>query len=306
MRGKILAHIAGFPNMMQIKFIKLLKKIFQNITIVNLDKITEKIMEDPIMKSLCLKLNEIETKKNIKEIETKINEYWKAKFDDSILIELSKNNIICVGLSTYYKNHKIGVKLLTPVKLFIELDVVENAKKVISNNLEKYYDDIIDGVFDLDYLNLHYLVDKRNNLISIYDKLGYKMRNEKNIINTLVLMMREGPKHLYFAELFEMVRGEINKKNWVAYTMDWMAIASLLDCDFGFKRDGTKYIKLRTKDIPDEVYLYKTDDTDVFLPNVENLKRIYVYERTGPMKHFDYIKIRNPLDELARGGVKII
>ena len=44
----------------------------------------------------------------------------------------------------------------------------------MENNLDNHRKEIIDGLFPLDYLNIDFLIKKREDLLNIYTKLGYE------------------------------------------------------------------------------------------------------------------------------------
>ena len=204
----IVAHIVGMPNEYKEQLINDLKD-FKQLSIVDLDKITQQIISEKNMITLYNKMDEISNNskgkiatKAKKDIESKINDYWKTKIDTHLLKEVNKGQkIICVGMSTYFKNHKIGIKIITPIKLFIKMNLIENAKKIIKENLDKHHSNIISGTFDLNYLNLDFLIRKREDLQYTYGKMGYQLKSYNDIYKTIQLgMMNITPDALYFAE----------------------------------------------------------------------------------------------------------
>jgi len=228
MTGRIIAHIVGFPNSTKEQFLKDFKKFphNKNISIVDLDDITMQIIREKNIILLYNKLDEIEeekknNRKNIvslnrtaKDIEKKINEFWKTKIDNHLIKEISKNReIICLGLSTYFKNHKIGIKIVTPNKIFIKFNLFENAKQIITENLDKHRNEIIQGSFDLNYLDINFLVRKREELQFNYEKMGYQLKSYNDICKIVQLSIQNvSPEGLFFVDYKNYSKPELKKK----------------------------------------------------------------------------------------------
>lgn len=319
----IIAHIVGLPNDYKDKLINDLKE-FKDISIIDLDKITQQIISERNMITLYNKIDDIMSSnkgkyalKTKREIEKKINEYWKTKIDINLLKEINKGNrIICIGMSTFFKNHRIGIKIVCPIKLFIKLNLEDNAKKIIADNLTNRRDEIIEGTFDLNYLNLDYLIKKREELQTIYDKMGYQLKSYNDIYKTTQLgLYNITPDGLYFADHKNYTKTELGKKkNIVGYTDEWLAIVGLLNeydniIEKGIK-NKTPYIKLnknKEKEISNEpIYIYYTSETTFFMPELTNSKEIYKYISTKSIKKFTHTQINDPIKRLKDLNIKII
>lgn len=334
MVGKIIGHIVGLPNNYKNKFLDDLKKfpVAKNneISIIDLDDITMQIISDKNIILLYNKLDELNEKKKInkpkalgmininktiKDMEQKINEFWKTKIDNHILKEINKNkNIICIGLSTYFKNHKIGIKIVTPNKLFIKLNLFENAKQIINNNLDTQREAIVNGIFDLNYLDINFLVRKREDLQNTYEKMSYQLKSYNDISKIIQLSMHNVvPSGLYFVDYKEFSKTEIKKKkNIIGYTSEWLAIISILKDKIikGYDKSKKPYIKEIEANILeklyDPLYLYYTTDIDSFMPEITNSSEIYKYVSTRPILKFTHILMDNPYDKLIKIKVKMI
>ena len=330
MTGKIIAHIVGLPNNYKIKILSELKNIIKNdVSILDLDDITMQIISDKNVILLYNKLDEIMEKKRInrnkqltsnytkmiKDVEQKINDYWKSKIDNHILKEINKNkNIICIGLSTYFKNHKIGIKLITPNKLFIKLNLFDNAKNIIKDNLDIQRDAIINGNFDLNYLDINFLVRKREDLQNTYEKMGYQLKSYNDISKIIQLSIQEVvPDGLYFVDYKEYTKTELKKKkNIIGYTSEWLAIISILKDKIikGYSKSKKPYIEEKEQDVFEKLleplYLYYTTDVESFMPEITNSNEIYKYVSTRPINKSTHILIENPFDKLNKIKVKMI
>lgn len=326
--GKIIAHIVGMSNTIKETFIANFKTFpfYETCTIVDLDEITMQIITEKNMIVLYTKLDDLQNKKKnnkqlrgtmnntIKDIEKKINEYWKSKIDNYLLNELNKHkNIICIGLATYFKNHKIGIKIITPIKLFIKLNLFENARLIITENLDNNRNEIINGEFDLNYLDINFLVKKREDLQYTYEKMNYQLKKYNDICKIIQLGMQNVvPDGLFFIHTSNLTKQEMNKKkNIVGYTSDWLAIISILKNDIikGYKND-VPYIQENKPNVfeklKEPLYLFYTSDITSFMPDITKSNSIYKYISTKNISKFTSILLDNPYNKLKQLNIKLI
>jgi len=327
MSGKILSHIVGLPNNLKEQFINDFKTFNnnKNVSIVDLDDITKNIIAEKNIIILYNKLDELNDKKtkgqnriinkNIKDIESKINDYWKSKIDNFLIKEINKGkNIICLGLSTYFKNHKIGIKIITPNKLFIKLNLFENARNIVRDNIDINRNEIIMGTFDLNYLDINFLVRKREELQFTYQNMGYQIKSYNDICKIVQLALHNfhATDGLFFVDHKLFNKTELKKKkNIIAYTSEWLAIISIIKDGIvkGFDK-GTPYIQEKKQNTLDQlnepIYLYYTSNVDSFMPELTKSSQIYKYISTRPIVNFTCQKLDNPLDKLKKNKIKII
>ena len=130
--------------------------------------------------------------KRNKEIEKNMINFWKTKFQEDLDIEVKKynNKIILIGLSTYFKNHRINVKIDSKLKFFVRVNLTLHAQNIIENNLNNYRNEIISGNFPLNLLDLDHLIQKREILLNIYKKFGYQLKSLNSIIEILASNIR--------------------------------------------------------------------------------------------------------------------
>jgi len=166
----IFAHIGGLSEKMKTELIS--TYLNTQYLFKDLEEYTEKIINDKNMKALiqrfeyyCEKAKSINiTKINAKqfilkskEIERKMNFYWKSKMNFYILDLINSTNpnkkIILFGYSNFFKNIRIFINIQTNIKLFVNNNSIDYIKDLISDNLDNYRDDIINGNFNLDLLN---------------------------------------------------------------------------------------------------------------------------------------------------------
>ena len=146
-----------------------------------------------------------------------------------------------------FKNHKIGIKLVTSNKLFIKLNLFDNAKEIIKNNLDTQRDAIINGTFDLNYLDNIFLVRKREDLQNTYEKMGYQLKSYNDLCKIIQLSIQDViPDGLYFVDYKQYSKTEIKKKkNIIGYTSEWLAIISILKDKIvkGYDKSKKPFIK---------------------------------------------------------------
>jgi len=329
MAGRIIAHIVGFPTNFKDQFLKDFKKFpnNKNISVVDLDDITKQIVSEKNIIQLYSKLDEIEDQKKNnrkiaksltrtgKEIEKKINDFWKTKIDNHLIKEINKGKqIICIGMSTYFKNHKIGIKIVTPNKLFIKFNLFENARNIITENLDNHRNDIIQGTFDLNYLDVNFLVRRREDLQFNYEKMGYQLKSYNDICKIVQLSIQNvTPDGIFFVDYKNYTKAELKKKNSiVGYTSDWMAIISVLKdtVSKGFKNKKPYIVENQKNAIEklnnDTFYIYYTSDVGSFMPEITNSAQIYKYVSTRPVTNFTSLKLENPYEKLMKMKISII
>lgn len=143
---------------------------------------------------------------------------------------------------------KCKVLIKADNKFFLKVNLKENAQEIIKFNLKKYHDDIVEGEFPLDYINLEYLVNSRETLQNGYEKLNYNVSPLEKIYHFFEHGIHaKKPEILYIVLPTEYEKDIICKKKVYAFTEDWIALSSIVT---GIERgynDGIAYIKEKTK-----------------------------------------------------------
>ena len=320
----IFAHIAGV-NTESKELIKksFSKKIFE---IIDLDIITEKIINDKNMLYLynrdefyknklkdqnLSKLNIKQINNIIKKIDHKMNLYWKFNFDNAINNLISKIDklIIVIGYNTYFKNHKIFVNINTNHKYIKKVNLIDHAKNVVSTNLKEYYEDIINGVFPLEYLNHQMIIKKRNNLVIQYQKMEYQLDTINNIINAIEIAYNTDiPDMLYFASKENFNKKIMLKQNKIiAYEDQWIALISALsnnNISKGYSSSGQPYVKCNPSILNIPIYLYFITDTKSFSP-IPSKNKLYKYQSAKQITINKKVLIDNIHDKLKELKINI-
>jgi hypothetical protein len=275
-------HIAGITELYKQDLIDKLKKLNMFI-ISDLDEETEKVYKNKEVQS---KLKELETVKlaKKKKLENEVTETWKEKLEDFIKKSIKENEnsygLIFIGNTINIKHMK--TKVLIPQantmnKFFLKVNFKENAKEIIRFNLKKYHDDIVDGDFPLDYINLEYLINSRETLQKVYQKLNY------NIIplDKIVYHFEHGlnvkkPDVLYVVLKEEHLKDIVSKKKVYGFAEDWVALSSLITgIDRGYN-DGIAFIKEKTKGsfkkLHTSCYIYVVPSTSFLSMDGNNTK----------------------------------
>lgn len=313
---KEIIHIVGLNNEYKSDFINKLLNINPNYNIIDIDSITQIISNEKKYKKLYDDYDKIKNDKiKSKPIISDINSEWARELQLRLnkLLATNDKDSILIGLTTSVINNgvpKIHVNLPTNYKFIIDIDMIENAKQIIKNNLKEYKHDIINGKFPLDYLNLDYLIKRREQLNQIYIKNLYiskKMddilRFLKDHIPSLENNLNGNPKKLYYATDQELNK-YITVKNITLYTDEVLSILSLFKLAELYYNPKDKTIKELSKnglkDLSNDCYIYEiTDFKDVFFDgdNYKNNKKIKFNKST-------YINCVQ--DTLTNFGIKFI
>jgi len=343
-QNTIIGHVAGLTEHTKNDFFTFISKsqLINMIEIVDVDQITTKIIEDVNMEKLFgkfeyysarikdINLSQTENKTaqiKSKELEKKMFQYWKVRMEYYInkLTTTSNKKILLIGYLSFFKNHRIYLNLNIVPKFFLKVNYQTHAKSIIRYNLEHCKDEIIEGNFDLNYLNNEFLIKKRTQLQNIYSKISYIVMNMTSIVNTLELFSQVNiPSPLYYASFvkYEKKIPCINNINLITYHNEWLALSSILptlnnlnkinddleiEIEKGVNAEGISYIKI-TKDQAKKFsrpgYIYEITNTDYFLP-FPTKKSLYKYFTVKPIKINRALQIDNILDQMKKLNIII-
>lgn len=250
----------------------------------------------------------------MKLLEKKINLLWKELIEKKIddLLSMDNKLYLCIGFSNYHENIKTFVKLSTPNKFFLQLDYYENAKNIIKYNLDSNRDEIINGTFCLDYLNIHFLVSKRKQFECEYKKMNYTLCPIDKILITLVLEIKLHQYNLRPDVLFwPKVTSNILTDKIIAYSDLWLALASQFKSKIekGYM-DNKPYIEgsklYNLLNVP--ITISYTQSTYKFTPNITKTNRLYKYILTEKIltKEIKTIQIDNIYEYLKSNNILLI
>jgi len=295
---KELIHIVGLNNEYKDDFISKIHIASPNYDIIDVDDLTQKITNDKKMAKLYDDYEKNKGDKNkAKQIGTDINTEWAKELQTRLNKTLSSNdkNTIIIGLTTSIINtgaQKIHISLPTNFKFIVDIDLVENAKHIIRNNLKDYKHEIINGKFPLEYINLDFLIKRREQLNQIYIKNLYIQKKGDDIIKFLKEHVPNIDKNLgkmkklYYASNQEYVK-TISSKNLILYDNEVSAILSLFKFAEINYDPTNRTIKELTKnafrELEKDCFIYEIIDLeDVFFngDNYKNNKRLKINKNT--------------------------
>jgi len=317
---EVFCHIVGLSNNMKDKIKVIL--LDKNFEIIDLDLINEKITKSKILNDMYLDYEEIlnGNKKNklsdSKKIESEMISYWKNEFFKLVSAKISKiknKKIILLGYNNHFKNERTNIKINSKLKFFVKIDILKNAKRTIEKNLDNHRMDIINGSFPLEYLQIDFLVKKRQNLINIFKKLGYEL---KPIINILKLIHNNinfnniDIGDIYVASKIKQdKRIKYDKSRIIGYSIPWLAAVSCIKSKKikkGFKNNNgfvEQIDKNGFNDIDQGCYIYKVDKQHFY--HHEKGKNIK-FGSTNNIKIIDNYYIENIYKYLVDNGIKLI
>jgi hypothetical protein len=185
---KLSCHIIGLNPYTKKDFIdKLNNKIFN---VIDLDNINKNILADDELDKMYKMFMKLKNDKNdkFKEVDKKMTQFWEQSFVQKVeeKIKQRKTNIL-IGMNNHYKglNRRIPIDCTNK---FIITSNEDDIKNLIRYNLETHKEEIIAGVFPLDYLNYDFLLKKKTAIETTYKKCGYIEKSLDHINNMLKLI----------------------------------------------------------------------------------------------------------------------
>jgi hypothetical protein len=299
----LIFHISGITDLYKEQLMNRLKNL-NKFLIFNLDDETEKIYKLTEIQIKLKDINEVKTTTR-KKLESEVNDIWVIKINEYIkkLIKDTETKncfgIIFIGNIINMKYMKNKVIIPCYQKFFLEVNFEHNAKEIIKYNLKKHHDDIVSGVFPLNYINLDFLMNTREQLQYAYGKLGYNVSTIDKIVYYFQNGIHEKKPELLYVVLSDKYEKVINlKKKIYGFSEDWIALSSMASgIDRGYD-DGLPYIKEKDKgafkSLEVECFIYVVSSTN-FL-SVQNSKMKFVTDR--PIKIIKSMEIQNILNKL--------
>ena len=181
-------HIIGLNPIPKKELIETVnKKIFN---LIDLDEINEQILKDDNMNAMFKSYQKLKDSKNdkFKELDKKMSNYWENKYLELLgeKVKLDRKNIL-IGKNNHYKSFSKRIDLNTVNKFYIK-NTEDEIKDLIKYNIENYKDDIVNGIFPIEYLDYKYLSKRKDISINNYKKAGYLEKDYEQIKNILKLL----------------------------------------------------------------------------------------------------------------------
>ena len=296
-----------------------------------MDNLTKACIDSKYITSLDAKIDELQNQKlkfkrnqckvitkEIKELEISVIEYWKTNLENILSNSNREQYVILIGKSTFYNNHNFNIKIPSSNKLFFKLNLNDYSREIIINNLDIHREVIINGKFDLNYINLDFILKDREIIQDTYKDLGYIFKNYSDIFKLIQLFIFQisnpfNISGLFFISTKELSKIDIKKqKNIIAYTSLWLAIISSIKTGIikGYC-NNEPYIKESRNNSLEKLnkplYIYYTIDMNCFMPELTNAsQQIYKYISTCPLINVTSKCLENPLSILRKMNVNII
>lgn len=299
----LIFHISGITDLYKEQLMNKLKNL-NKFLIFNLDDETEKIYKLPEIQIKLKDINEVKTTTK-KKLESDINDMWVIKINEyirKIIKDTETKNcfgIIFIGNTINMKFVRNKVTIPCYQKFFLQVNFEHNAKEIIKYNLKKHHDDIVAGVFPLNYISLDFLMNTREQLQYAYGKLGYNVSSIDGIVYYFQNGIHDKKPELLYVVLPDKYEKVINiKKKIYGFSEDWIALSSMANgIDRGYE-DGLPYIKEKIKgsfkSLEVECNIYVVSSVN-FL-SVQNSKMKFVTDR--PIKIIKSMEIENILNKL--------
>ena len=293
---KEIIHIVGLNNEYKENFIGSIKKSHPNYVIIDIDELTQTISSTEKLSKLFNQYEKNKNNKNkSKDLANNINTEWARELQLKLnkLLSSTEDITLLLGLTTSVVNigvQKIHIELPTNYKFIIDIDLLENAKQIVKSNLKEYKNAIINGKFPLDYLNLQFLIKRREQLNQVYIKNLYTLKKIDDIYKFFNEHIKNigdiKSKKLYYSSEVEMSK-TISLKNIKLFNDE---IESMLSV---FKLANLKYDKANKtiielskdslKELEKDCYIYEITDMDgIFFDGeyFKNYKKIKINKST--------------------------
>ena len=293
---------------------KFLDELKNDFNIIDLEKINNSIIYDDKLDKLYQKYEKLKNLKNdkYKELDKQITQFWENSFKEKVVIETSttKKNIL-VGSNYHYKNISKKINLYTCNNFIINSDLIEDIKLTIEINIDNNRENIINGLYPLEYLNFEIIKKKKENILNSYIKSNYIKKNLDEVINILKTLNKEKNNNGLWICLRDPynIDSKIypNNNSIIAYPNPEMALIE----SFNFDDNEIQKIISTENDTPTitikeikENSLYKLKkkrflyyvDNDTFLPYENNINK---YFTNTPVKIKLTEKINNVYNYLS-------
>ncbi len=186
----IICHIVGITNLLKNDFINKTQRMKYNI--IDLDEISNTILTNSTMEQMFKQYQHFKENKNdkYKDIDKKMSFYWETTMIETIHYSMNKDkkNIV-IGYSHHYRNinKRINLPQKSPYSKFIIKITKNDIRNIITYNLDKHRNDIINGVYFLENIDYDYINSNRQKIDSIYEKNGYLPKTLETLYTILDL-----------------------------------------------------------------------------------------------------------------------
>ncbi len=315
----IICHIVGITNLQKNQFIK--KVSDMNYHIIDLDELLNSILNNNSMIQMFKQYQHFKDTRNdkYKDIDKKMSIYWETSMEENILNNINKHKKnILIGFSHHFKNinKRLNIPSDKPIAKFILKVMKSDVKNIITYNLDKYRNDIINGSYPVENIDFDLIYSNRKKIDSVYEKNNYLPKTLDNLYTILELSEKkiEGdglwiastqPYNISNSQRESKmypIKTNNNTEKIFAFTDKIMALLS----SFHFNEDelektfDNNIVRVKPKKegilekMKEKRYLYLVDKTN-FIPH-EKGNNIKFFSQE-PVKILDKIKINNVYKE---------
>ena len=328
--NRVLAHISGLSLIHKDEFKNLWKNVYMNhkIKIIDLDKIMNIVMNDTSILSLQNEIDrQEEPLKNNKLIynqqkEKEMSILWKKLMEEKINenVQYSKKDVVLIGSIIHPKNKKLFINLTNiNYKFFIKVNYDIHSSKIIEFNLDKNRNDIINGNFDISFIDKQALIKKRMSMLYFYKKLYYSIIPLNLCVNSISILNHhfEFKQALYLCSNIKYEKKIIpditNETNLIFYTQEIYSLISpiISNCNFKTKKKIIKnnisieISKEHLNNLNNKFYFYETLEINQCIP-IATKNEIYKFISNKPIKINKFLIIDNLYEKLKELNIKII
>ena len=306
--NRIICHIVGLNPSDKEKIKELCNRI-KKYNFIDLDEINNNILNSDEMNKMYKSYSRLKKNKNdkYKDIDKKMTKYWEDNLIKKVYDQIaSKKKTILIGKNHHYRIQSKKINFLVSNKFIIDLDLKNEVRKNIKLNLIKFQDDIINGIFPLEFLDFKKELKKLKNFQEGYTKIGYK----KIKLNDIIEILKTYSKNKIKGNGLWVSSNEpynINsliyptKENLTGYLDPVLSLLSsfnLDEKDIEYNSNEDKVVSLKNFDIKNmkkSRYLYYVSKEDFFPSDSRNL---YKYFSQNPAIILEKEKIDNVYNKL--------
>lgn len=306
--NKIICHIVGINYTDKLK-LKNLCDSTKKYNLIDLDQLNDEILKSEEMSKMFKSYSRLKKNKNdkFKDVDKKMTSFWEENLVKKVFDLIpSKKKSILVGKNHHYRIMSKKVNFLVSNKFLLDSDIKTDVKNNIKHNLQNYQNEIINGMFPVQFLDYKEQFKKRKNFEDNYLKSGYskiKIDDLMNILETHSKNKIHG-KGLWFSSNEPYNIGSKihpNKEPIYAYVdpvLSLLGSFKIDDKDIEYNSGEEKVISLKgldTNKMKRGRYLYYVSK-DEFIPSEKNNK--YKYFTQNSITVLEKEKIGNVFKKL--------
>lgn len=305
--NKIICHVVRLDNDDKLKLKSLCEKSGK-YDMIDLDKLNEEILKGDEMEKLFKQYTRFKKNNNdkFKEVFKKMTKHW----EENLVLKVSNDTTnrrksILVGKNHHFRYMSKKIDFSVANKFIVTKDLKKLAKRSIKNSIEFNSNEIINGTYPLENLDLNKQISKLNNFEKNYLNSGYYKIDFDNLLKILEFHSNNNIKGkglwISMDESYNVNSFIHPKKNnkLIAYSDPVLSLISSFEnkqtdnFNYNIKEDKVKMIDIdddNLKKMKKGKYLYFISKEN-FLPFEVNNK--YKFNTQNPVLIIEKEKIEN-------------